>query len=249
MTTQAEPLSPFLKKQAEIMASRAQQDIDIAERQKPALTPAVQEADSRRTDVVETLIPQTGQSSRQVIQPTTPPAQRFVRPAPLTLEEVRDQLVNAGNTIDAARETYQHDTDSLDAFYSEANKLRAEIAELQATLREKQSRLTELESAGSPKDKYLAAVVSSEQEVAGIAGALFVTLSEQASQKVFGVPFAELSKDGQRDIQARFRKVFQRYISGFYVRIGRTAKTATVDQIAARADELLNDLSELIEQI
>jgi hypothetical protein len=91
--------------------------------------------------------------------------------------------------------------------------------------------------------------VSSELEVAGIAGSLFTTLSEQAAQKIFGIPFEELSTDGKRDVQARFRKPLQRFISGFYTRLGRTAKTATVEQIGSRSDELLDDVSGLIEQI
>jgi hypothetical protein len=242
-------LSPFLREQAERMKATAQQDIDIAERQKHALTPAVQEADSRLTDIVETFIPQTGQSSRQVIQPTPPPAQRFVKPAPLTLDEVREQLVNAGNSIDAAKDQYQSDTNSLDAFYAEANALRSEIAELQRQLAEKQARLRQIESEGSPKDKFLATIVKSEVDVVGIAGSLFATLSERAAERIFGIPLAELSTDGQRDASGRYRKVFQRFTSGFYQRLGRTAKTATTEQVAKRADELLDDVSELIDYV
>lgn len=42
--TDTQELSPFLKKQAELMAARADQDRDIEERQKHALVPAKQEA-------------------------------------------------------------------------------------------------------------------------------------------------------------------------------------------------------------
>lgn len=219
---------------------------------KRTIVPAVQEPERKLTDAsnaVETHNRLTGESSWREVKPTPSPTQRFVKQALLTLDEVREQLVNAGNSIDSAKEQYQADVASLDAFYAERNALRLEIAELETKLREKQARLNELETAGSPKDRYLAAVVSSEREVAGIAGALFTTLSERASQKIFGIPFDELSPDGKRDVQARFRKIFQRYTSGFYVRLGRTAKTVTVEQVASRADELLNDVSGLIEQI
>jgi formylmethanofuran dehydrogenase subunit D len=246
MTTQDTEKSEFLINQERIMKLRASQDREIEERQKHGLVPAVQEADSRQTDIVETFIPQTGQWSRQVIQPATPSVQRFVKPAPLTLDEIKEQLVAAGNSIDAAKEQYQSNTDSLNAFYAEANALRSEIAELQAALAEKQGRLREIESAGSPKDKFLATIVKAEIEVAGIAKALFTTLSEQASQKIFGIPFGELSSDGKRDVQARFRKALQRFTGGFYVRLGRTVKTATVEQVSARAEQLLTDLESIL---
>jgi hypothetical protein len=247
-TTHETELSPFLQNQARIMALRAARDREITERQKHALVPAVSEPQSRQTDIVETFNPESGQSSRQVIEPTPTPVQRFIKPAPLTLAEVREQLVNAGNTIDSAKEQYQSDVESLDAFYAEAKALRSEIADLQARLAEKQARLREIETAGTPKDKLLATIVRSELEVSGIAGALFTTLSEQAAQKIYGVPFDELSKEGQRDASARFRKTFQRFTGGFYTRLGRTAKTATVEQINERAEQLLNDVSDLIEQ-
>lgn len=240
-------LSPFLQKQAEIMAARAQQDKDIAERQRHALVPAVQE--SRQTDIVETFHPQTGQSSRQVIEPTPPPTQRFVKPAPLTLDEIREQLVNAGDSIDAAKNQYQVDNSSLDAFYAEANALRIQIAELRSKIAEKQARLTEIENEGTPKDKFLATIVKSEIEVSGLAGLLFETLSERAAQRIFGIPMAELSADGKKDASGRYRKVFQRFTSGFYTRLARTAKTATVEQVDKRSDDLLSDVSELIDYI
>ena len=81
------------------------------------------------------------------------------------------------------------------------------------------------------------------------AGSLFATLSERAAERIFGIPLAELSADGQRDASGRYRKVFQRFTSGFYQRLGRTAKTATTEQVAKRADELLDDVSELIDYV
>jgi chromosome segregation ATPase len=250
-TDETQELSPFLKSQAEIMAARTQQDRDIEERQKHALVPAVNETAQSKINpdnlVIDRLNLETGETSSRVVQLTPQPTQRFIKPAPLTLDEVREQLVNAGNSIDSAKEQYQSDTDSLDAFYQERNALKSEITEILTKLNEKQGRLRELESAGTPKDQYLTKIIASEREVVGIAGALFTTLSEQAAQRIFGIPFNELSDDGKRDASARFRKVFQRFTSGFYVRLGRTAKTATVDQIGSRADELLNDVSDLID--
>src|SRR5260370_39935339 len=211
--------SQFLINQERIMQARLQQDRDIEDRQKHALVPAVNEAEQSKINpnklVIDRLNLETGETSSRVVQLTPQPTQRFTKPAPLTLDEVREQLVNAGNSVDAAKEQFQADNSSLDAFYAEANKIRSEIAELQAKLAEKQARLREIETAGTPKDRYLSAVVNSEIEVAGIAGALFTTLSEQAAQKIFGIPFEELSGDGKRDVQGKFRKTFQRFTGGF----------------------------------
>jgi hypothetical protein len=143
-TDETQELSPFLKKQAEIMAARAHQDRDIEERQKHALVPAVNEAEQSKINpnklVIDRLNLETGETSSRVVQLTPQPTQRFIKPAPLTLDEVREQLVNAGNSIDSAKEQYQSDTDSLDAFYQERNALKAEITEILTKLNEKQGR-------------------------------------------------------------------------------------------------------------
>jgi hypothetical protein len=243
--------SAFLINQERIMALRAQQDKDIAERQKYTLVPAVQEApviDPNKTVITRQNL-ETGETTRRVVEAVPTPAQRFIKPVPLTLDEIRKQLVNAGNVIDRAKDQYQSDVESLDAFYAEANALRIQIAELQSMIAEKQARLTEIESEGSPKDKFLATIVKSEIEVAGLAGSLLETLSERAAQRIFGIPLAELSPDGKKDASGRYRKVFQRFTSGFYQRLGRTSKTATVEQVDKRSDDLLSDVSELIEYI
>lgn len=234
------------------MALRAQQDKDVAERTRYTLTPGSNETAQKianaRGTVIETVNKESGELIGSRVVPFTPTLpQRFIRPAPLTLNEVREQLLVAGNTIDAAKEQYKSDTASLDVFYAERNAVKLEIAELQAKLRERQARLTEIESAGTPKDRFLSAIVKSEVDVVSAASSLFTTLCEQAAKTIFGVSFDELSNDGKRDASARFKKVFQRFTSGFYQRLGRTAKTATVEQIDKRSDELLSDVSELID--
>lgn len=79
------------------------------------------------------------------------------------------------------------------------------------------------------------------------AGALLVTLSEQAAQKIHGISFDELSPDGKRDAQARYRKVLQRFRSNFYMRLGRTHDKASAEDVDKRADELLSDICELLD--
>ena len=249
-TDEAQELSPFLRQQAELMAARAQQDRNIEERAKYTLPAAVNETGPKMDPdklVLATENITTGKTTHRVVELTPQPTQRFTRPTPFSLPEIREQLVNAGNTIDSAKEKHQADVASLDAFYAEQHSLKAEIADLLAKVDEKQTRLSELESAGSPKDQYLATIVKSENEVAGIAGALFTTLSEQAAQRIFGIPFEGLSPDGKRDTQGRFRKLFQRFTSSFYQRLARTVKTASVEQIEKRSDELLSDVSDLLD--
>ena len=72
-------LSPFLKKQAEIMAARAQQDRDIEERQKHALVPAVNETAQSKLNpdnlVIDRLNLETGETSSRVVQLTPQPTQ------------------------------------------------------------------------------------------------------------------------------------------------------------------------------
>ena len=176
-----------------------------------------------------------------------PMPQRIVKPDPLTLAEIKAGLIETGNEIDSAREKFQANDANLDTFYSEQKTLRAEIAELQAKLREKQDRLHELEAAGSPRDTYASSLVGLERQVMGWAGSLLVTLSEKAAQRIYGIPFDELSKDGQRDAQARYRKVLGRFQSSFYMRLGRDHAKATAEQVEARASELLDDISALLD--
>jgi small-conductance mechanosensitive channel len=251
-THQEQELSPFLRQQAELMKARAQQDKDVAERTKYTLPAAVNET-GQKVDpnklVVVTDNLETGKTTHRAVALTPQPAQRFTRPTPFSLPEIREQLVDAGNTIDAAKEKYQADTASLDASYKERNALKEEIRQLLEKVNEKQAKLRDMESEGTPKDKFLAKIVKSEVDVVGIAGSLFATLSERAAERIFGIPLAELSADGQRDASGRYRKVFQRFTSGFYQRLGRTAKTATTEQVAKRADELLDDVSELIDYV
>jgi hypothetical protein len=176
-----------------------------------------------------------------------PQPQRIARPAKLSLDDIKELLVGAGNAIDAAKEKYQADVASLDEYYRERNSLKAEIISLLEQVDDKKKRLTALEATGTPRDQFAAAIVASETEVSGIAGSLLDTLSEQAAQRIFGIPFNELTDEGRHDASARYRKVLQRFRSGSYTRIGRRSKESTAEQIEARSEELLTDVSELLE--
>jgi hypothetical protein len=91
-----------------------------------------------------------------------------------------------------------------------------------------------------------ASIVSLERQVTAYAGHLLAALREQAAQRIFGVGFQELTSDGQRDAQARYRKALGRFISPGYTSLGRTHDKATVEQIDRRADQLLDDLDQLL---
>jgi uncharacterized coiled-coil DUF342 family protein len=150
MTTQdTTEKSQFLIQREKIMAARALQDKDIAERTKYTLPAAVNET-GQKVDpnklVVVTDNLETGKTTHRVVALTPQPAQRFTKPAPLTLDKIREQLVDAGNTIDSAKEKYQADTASLDEFYAERNGLKEELRQLLEKVNERQARLRELES-------------------------------------------------------------------------------------------------------
>jgi hypothetical protein len=194
---------------------------------------------------IETFNRLTGDVERRQIT-ALPVPQRLTKPDPLTLEEIKSALIETGNEIDAAQCQYKTDTESLDAFYAEQKSLREEIAELQAKLNEKQAELRKLEDRGTPRDIYAASIVSLERQVTAWTGHLLGALREQAAQRIFGVGFQELSSEGQRDAQARYRKALGRFISPGYTSLGRTHDKATVEQIDKRADQLLDDLDQLL---
>jgi hypothetical protein len=194
---------------------------------------------------VETFNRLTGDVDRRQIT-SLPTPQRLTKPAPLSLEEIKTALIETGNEIDAAQGKYKTDTESLDVFYAEQKTLREEIAELQAKLNEKQAELRKLEERGTPRDIYAASIVSLERQVTAWAGNLLSALREQAAQRIFGVSFQELTSEGQRDAQARYRKALGRFLSPGYTSLGRTHDKATVEQIDRRAEQLLEDLDQLL---
>jgi hypothetical protein len=134
----------------------------------------------------------------------------------------------------------------LDHFYAAQTSLRAEIAALQAQLRAKQDLLQELESAGTPKQKYAEAVAVLERQVSGLGGALLETLNENAAQRIYGIPLAELSRDTQGDVKRRYQKELGRFTSGFYLRLGRPRDIATAEQVEAQTISLLEDIDSLL---
>jgi hypothetical protein len=188
---------------------------------------------------------QTGTETTRTITPLPVP-QRLTKPTPLTLAEIKESLIETGNSIDVAQSQYKVDTESLDAFYAERKSLIVEIAELQAQLREKQDRLAELDNRGTPRDIFAASIVSLERQVTAYSGHLLVTLREQSSQRIYGISFDELSADGQRDAMARYRKLLGRFTSPSYVSLGRSFDKASADQINRRADQLLDDVEQLL---
>jgi hypothetical protein len=236
--------TPFLRHQAAIMKQResfrteAKSIVVGSDETKPFDPSAPATVESY--DISGKLV-----SSREI--PARKPApQRIQKPAPLTLKDIKESLIETGNEIDAASGKFQSDTQSLDAFYSEQKTLREEIANLRAQLREKQDRLHQLGTAGTPRDIYAGSIVDLERQVMSLAGALLATLREQAAQRIYGISFEELTPDGQRDAQARYRKVLSRFQSNFYMQLGRTHAQATGEQIDKRASQLLDDIDSLL---
>jgi hypothetical protein len=194
--------------------------------------------------------PRPGEPAQQQKKPFVPDVrpmpQRIVKPKPMKLDEIKAALEETGNHIDATREKFKSDTVSLDAYYGVQKALRLEIVKLQEELREKQDRLHQLETAGTPRDIYAGSILDLERQVMSLAGALLSTLREQAAQRIYGISFEELTPDGQRDAQARYRKVLSRFQSNFYMQLGRTHAQATGEQIDKRASQLLDDIDSLL---
>jgi hypothetical protein len=176
---------------------------------------------------------------------------RPAKPTAPTLEELRQSLEEVGSNVDAAREGFQADNSSLDAYFGreEQKQLRSDIARLQAELAEKQNRLLELTSKPLPRDSFYSSIKDAEHSVVRIARTLVEVLSDQASQKVFGVSLSKLSPASKRDVQLRYLHALEKYLDfgGSFVKLARDEK-ATSDVIDARAQDLLEAVNDILDK-
>jgi hypothetical protein len=178
------------------------------------------------------------------------PARIKAPPLP-TLAEFKQSLEEIGNDIDKARESFQQDDASLDLYYGreEQMQLSLELAELQAKIREKQDRLSELENKPKPRDVFYLTVKTSENQVALIARQLVEVLSEEAAVRVFGVSLKKLSGPSQKDVKQRYLHALESYLDhgGSYTGLTRNEQ-ATADVIDKRAEIILQDVSDILDK-
>jgi hypothetical protein len=193
ITTQ-EPKSQFLINQERIMATRAQQDRDVAERQKHSITPGSQEpAQTQGSYTIERFDATNNKTTRRTITPLPTPT-RLQPPKPITKEELIEML----NTLRDEMATQQERFDNKDAI-DKANaekrqELSATIAELSRQLSAAQSELDQLNAAGSVRDGWIAFTKQAENRIVSIATGVYNFLLEKFSQDRHEASYRELTE-------------------------------------------------------
>lgn len=203
-TDETQELSPFLKRQAELMASRSQQDIDIAERQKRTIVPAVNEAEQSNinpnTLVIDRLNLETGETSSRVVQLTATP-QRIQPAKPITKSELSDMIVE----LREAMATQQERFDNKDAIDKESGEKRLElstkIGELTRQLNAAQGELDQLNRSGSVRDEFIEFAKRAEQRIVSIATGVYNFLLEKISQEKHEASYKELTPLLSEDVR------------------------------------------------
>ena len=72
--------------------------------------------------------------------------------------------------------------------------------------------------------------------------------STDKAREKFDTDFARLSPTTQKDLQISIRLKLERFASQFYGRLGQRNLNATVEQVKARASELLRDLNTITKE-
>ena len=169
---------------------------------------------------------------------------RLQKPAILTVEQLRQEVDNA---VQDSLHQFEQDNSSLDLFYQSRRDADALVAELEARLAEARSEADELRSQGSPKQKLIDAVCKLELLVVGVAGAILTTKLQDAAQTVFHADYEALPKETQAGLRVQFENL-RRYSTAYAYRFGRQVSDGrefSVEQVQARARELLQELTDL----
>jgi DNA repair ATPase RecN len=248
-TTQTEE-SAFLQNQRRVMAQKEQLDRDIAERTRYTLQPAVTENEkpfnSKEAYVIESFDAANNKTERRTITPLPQPAQRFQKPETPTLPELRQAINDLVADIEGAGADYETVATNLDSFYAPHKALEKRISELKAALSQAETELAELRAEGSPAEGYKRFIVGAEQKVNGIARQLVDRFSADKAREKFDTEFHRLSPATQNDLQISIRLKLERFANQFYPRLGQRNLNATIDQVKARASELLRDLRTIL---
>jgi chromosome segregation ATPase len=197
---------------------------------------------------VETFNRPTGEINRRTITPLRQPAQRFTKPETPTLAELRQAISQLTEDIEGAGEDYETVAANLDSFYAPHKALEKRISELRAALSQAEHELAELRAEGSPAEGYKRFVIEAETKVSGLARQLIDRYSTDKAREKFDTEFHRLSPTTQKDLQVSIRLKLERFASQFYPRLGQRNFNATVDQVKARASELLRDLATIAKE-
>jgi DNA repair ATPase RecN len=239
--------SEFLKNQRRVMAQKEQLERDVEQRQRYTLTPGANEKhDPKAKYEIVTHDATNNTVERRVITPLPQPAQRFVKTETPTLPELRQAIDELVSDIEGAGTDYETVASDLDSFYAPHKALEKRISELRAALLQAESELAELRAEGSPAEGYKRFIVGAEQKVNGIARQLVDRFSADKAREKFDTEFHRLSPATQNDLQISIRLKLERFANQFYPRLGQRNLNATIDQVKARASELLRDLRTIL---
>jgi chromosome segregation ATPase len=196
---------------------------------------------------IQTFDAVTGKTFSRTIQPLPQP-QRLVKPEVPSLESLHRQLTELTEDITDATKDYDAVNADLDSFFAPHKSLEKRIHELRAALSEAEQELSELRSHGTPSEGYRRFVIEAETKVSGIARQLIDRVSADRARDKFDTDFHRLSESTQKDLQISIRLKLERFASQFYARLGQRNPNATIEQVKARASELLRDLQTIISE-
>jgi chromosome segregation ATPase len=197
---------------------------------------------------VETFDATNNKIERRTITPLPQPAQRFTKPETPTLTELRQAISQLTEDIEGAGDDYETVAANLDDFYAPHKALEKRIAELRASLSQAEQELAELRAEGSPAEGYKRFIIEAETKVSGLARQLIDRYSTDKAREKFDTEFHRLSPTTQKDLQISIRLKLERFASQFYAKLGQRNFNATVDQVRARASELLRDLRTILSE-
>jgi hypothetical protein len=197
-----EQKSEFLINQEKIMQARAQQDKDIAERQKYSLVPAVNEQPTNSKDKYEVVRHDATNDTveRRTITPLPTP-QRIQPAKPLSKQELIE-MIDALRTEMTTEQERFGSKDAIDQVRTDKRqKLYATIADLTQQLNSAQAELDRLKRAGSVRDGFIEFAQRAEQRITQIATGVYGYLLEKFSQDRHEAPFAELTQLLKEDVR------------------------------------------------
>jgi hypothetical protein len=201
MTTQAEPPSPFLQNQARIMQARSQQDVDIAERQKRTIVPAVQESE-RETEGKYEIVTHDATNNKTVRRIITPlPTPQRIQPAkPITKDELTEMIESLRSEMSDQQDRFDH-KDELDKERTEKRQeLYNTISELSQRLHAAKGELDQLNRVGSVRDEFIAFAARAEQRITSIATGVYNFLLEKISNDRHEASYKELTPLLKEDV-------------------------------------------------
>lgn len=187
-TDTTEPTTPFLQRQAEIMAQRAAQERDAEERRTRTLVPAAPE--QPRPTFTPRPVPQR-------IQPSGPLEKTELSSM---IEELRSDMAEAQSLFDRK--------DELDAAAAiRRQELSATIEELTQRLNEARVSLDHLNAQGSTRDQFIASAITFETRISPIASGVFNYVLDRLAQEKYESPFRDLTPLLQEEILFRAGKL------------------------------------------